>query len=104
MLAKTEFNEALTRLTSAWSRGDLTSAFGEAEQIIQQGTTEMKAQGLFFRGMIKHSQVEFAAAKQDWLQALPYASKGTFLQYELQTNIAEVCAALNLPDESLGWY
>lgn len=104
MLARTEFNEALARLTSAWGRGDLTSAFSEVEQILQQGTDEMKAQGLCFRGMIKHSQAELADAKEDWLQALPFAGEGTSLQYELQTNIAEVCEVTNPSGESLRWY
>ena len=64
----------------------------------------MKGQCLLFRGMIKDDQGEMEDAKEDWLNALAYARPGTFLRYNLESNIGKVCETLGLREEAVRWY
>ena len=64
----------------------------------------MKGQCLLFRGMIKEDQGELVDAKQDWLNALAYPRAGTFLRYNLESNIGKVCETLGLREEAVRWY
>jgi tetratricopeptide (TPR) repeat protein len=104
MLTRTEFNQSLHRLRTAWSKGDLASAFSEIEKVLREGSAEMKAECLLYRGEIKDNQGELADAKQDWLNALAYSGEGTFLHYSLERCLGQVCETLGLPEEALRWY
>lgn len=104
MLSRTEFNQALQRLSAARSKGDLTNAFSEIEMILREGNDEMKGESLLYGGEIKAGQGGLVDAKQDWLSGLDYASPGTFLRYCLERNIGRVCETLGLPDEAIVWH
>ena len=104
MLTQSEFDQALQRITLAWSKGDLTSAFSEIDMVLWEGSADMKGQCLLFRGMIKEDQGELEDAKQDWLNALAYPRAGTFLRYNLESNIGQVCETLGLREEAVRWY
>ena|SRR2546422_483532 len=104
MLTQNEFNDAQQRLMSAWHRGDLTKAFAEIDSVLGEGTPEMKGQCLLYRGMIRESQGSLDVAKQDWLKALQYGQEGTFLRYELEHRVGEICEKADASEEALSWY
>jgi len=104
MLTRNEFNQALHRLNTALSKGDLTSAFSEIETVLREGSADMKGQCLLLRGEVKDRQGDLAEARQDWMDGLDYAGAGTFLRYCLERNIGRVCHRLGLEEEAMRWY
>jgi len=104
MLTRSEFNEVQQIIMSAWHTGDLDGAFAAIEAVLKDGTGEMKGQCLFYRGMIRQAEGALENAKEDWLQAHHYSAGGTFLRYELERSLGEVCEETHAPQEAQGWY
>jgi tetratricopeptide (TPR) repeat protein len=104
MLTESDFNQVQQRLVSAWHIGDVAAALDEIELVLREGTPEMKAQCIFYRGMIRQSMGSSEKAKQDWLQALSYAREGTFLRYELEHCLGEAYEESEALKEALQWY
>jgi tetratricopeptide (TPR) repeat protein len=104
MLSHSDFFELQQRLVSAWHKGDVAKALAEVEVVLREGTTEMKGQCLFYRGMIREDENSLKVAMDDWVEALQYAQEGTFLRYELEHKMGEACERSGLAEEAAGWY
>jgi tetratricopeptide (TPR) repeat protein len=104
MLTETEWDHAQQQVVMAWHQGDFTRAFSEIERVLVAGTDEMKGQSLIYRGMIRESQGALEDAKQDWTDALSYASNGSYARYVSERSLGEVCEKLGLREQAERWY
>jgi tetratricopeptide (TPR) repeat protein len=104
MLTQDQFNESQQRITSAWHSGNLQDAFAEIDRMLEEGTTEMKGTGLFYRAMIAESQGHWEQVKEDSLNALQYANPGTFLRYQLEHMSGAYYHRLAITEDAVRWY
>jgi tetratricopeptide (TPR) repeat protein len=89
MLTEREFSEAHERLDRAWNAGALDDALAELQRILDEGTPDMKARALFYRGMMREEAGAADEARRDWDEALVYASAGSYLRFRLEHHVGE---------------
>lgn len=104
MLSEPEFQSLMGEITGAWSTGDFERALNRLEKILEHGSDEMKAQALFFRGMIRETSSELPPAREDWLEALALARQGSFLRFNLETHLGNADERSQSFPEALTWY
>jgi tetratricopeptide (TPR) repeat protein len=104
MLTEREFNEVQQRITGAWHRGQLDEAFAEIERVLAGGLPKMKAQCLLYRGMMRQGAGALTDARHDWMQALRYARRATYLRFQLEHHIGEALEQEGQPAEALSHY
>jgi len=103
MLTETEFEQVLQTLTKALSQGDLQQALTKKDHVLGDGTPLMKGQYLLFLGLIRERSGDLSGGQRDWLDALAFASPGTFLRYSVEENLGRVCRKLVKPEEAQRW-
>lgn len=103
-LDSNEFFDALSRISSAWSRGDLIRAFSEIDAIKGCGTPDMKAEAIWFSGMIKESEGANAGARADWLEAVSLCQENGFIRHNIQLGLAKSYEAEKEFDKAEHWY
>jgi tetratricopeptide (TPR) repeat protein len=104
MLSKSEWEQAQQRVTKAWSKGDLSSAFAEIDGVLRDGTSDMKGQALLYRGMIRESHEDLAGAEQDLTDAISSTRRGSYARYVAERSLGDLAEKKGLRAEALIWY
>ena len=103
MLTKAEFDAARQRMLIAWGQGDLAEAQAAMDIVLSNGTAVMKAECLFYQGMIEERN-NLADARESWSNGLQYAREGSFLRFQLETGLGGAAERQAQPAEALKWY
>lgn len=104
MITDDEFNVIMSNITLFWNRGDFGMAYAQADEVLNSGTPEMKAQCLLLRGMVKEDQGLIVEARNDWEHAIRYAAKKTYPFYCLQHQIGSSYEQEGAIDNAIVWY
>lgn len=104
MINEKEFGLVQRKIGRARARGDLDGALCEIHALLRDENSEVKATGLWYRGVIREDQGALIKAKQDWIEALDCTSERSILAYQLEDAIGRICEKLGAPEEALDWY
>ena len=104
MLTKAEFDAARQRMFMAWGQGDLADAQAAMDIVLGKGTAAMKAECLFYQGMIAEERSDLAEARESWSNGLQYAREGSFLRFQLETSLGGAAERQAQPAEALQWF
>ena len=104
MLTDAEYHAARQRMLTAWHKGDLTDAQAALSLVLSTGSPAMKAESLFYQGMMVEGRGELAEAKASWFTALQYAREGTFLKFELEASLGAALEREAQLAEAMRWF
>lgn len=104
MLTKAEFDLARRRMFIAWGQDDLVDAQAAMDIVLGNGTPAMKAECLFYQGMIAEERSNLAGARMSWSDGLQYAREGSFLRFQLETSLGGAAERQTQPVEALKWF
>lgn len=91
-------------MLTAWHKGDLADAQAALKLVLSNGSPLMKAESLFYQGMMFEGRGELADAKASWFTALQYASEGTFLEFQLEASLGAAFEQDAQPAEAMKWF
>ena len=104
MLTKAEFDAARQRMLSAWHKGDDADAQAALEIVLSNGSPSMKAECLFYQGMLVEEQGKLVDAQASWSNGLQYAREGSFLRFQLETSLGGAAERQAQSAEALKWF
>lgn len=104
MLTKAEFDAARQRMLSAWQKGDLADAQAAIDIVLSDGSASMKAECLFYEGMMAEDRGNLADAQVSWSNGLQYAREGGFLRFQLETSLGGATERQAQSAEALNWF
>lgn len=104
MLTKVEFDAARQRMFSAWHKGDLADAQAAMHIVLSDGSASMKAECLFYEGMMAEERGNLADAQVSWSNGLQYAREGSFLRFQLETGLGGAAERQAQSAEALKWF
>jgi len=99
-----EYHAARQRMLIAWHKGDLADAQAALELVLSTGSPAMKAESLFYQGMMAEGRGELAEAKASWSNALQYTSEGTFLKFQLEASLGAAFEQEGQLAEAMRWF
>ena len=103
MMKKDEWVAAQGRLVKAWTHGDTATAFAEIARVVADGEDAMKAQALFYSGMI-HEDSDIEAAIRDWMAALASAPEGSHTRHLVEQKLGEAGERVGRREQAMSWY
>ena len=103
MLTRKEFHDALQRMVIALRQSNSGDGAAALDLVLNQGDPEMKAQALFYQGLISAETGVFEEADRSWSNALQYAPGGSFLRFELELSLASASERQAKPEEAIDW-
>jgi hypothetical protein len=104
MLTKAEFDAARQRMVKAWYKGDLADAQAALNIVLSDGSPSMKAECLFYYGMMAEERSNLAEAQVNWSSGLQHAREGSFLRFQLETSLGGAAEQQGQPAEALKWF
>ena len=99
-----EYHAARQRMLIAWHKGDLADAQAALELVLSTGSPAMKAESLFYQGMMVEGRGELAEAKASWSTALQYAREGSFLKFQLEASLGAAFERDLQTAEAMKWF
>src|ERR1044072_6025120 len=103
MLTKAEFDAARQRLLRAWYKGDFADAQAAMDVVLSDGSAPMKAECLFYEGMMAEERGNLADAQASWSNGLQYAREESFLRFQLETSLGAAAERQAQSTEALEW-
>ena len=103
MLTRKKFHEALRRMMVAW-QDNSADAVAALDLILSQGDSDMKATCLFYQGSMNEGKGDLEAAWQSWSNGLQYAREGSFVRFQLELSLGNICEHQGKPEEALEWF
>ena len=88
----------------AWQKGDLADAQGAMDIVLSDGSASMKAECLFYEGMMAEDRGNLADAQVSWSNGLQYACEGGFLRFQLETSLGGAAERQAQSAEALNWF
>lgn len=104
MLTTAEFHDALRRMMIGWRQDNSADAVAAVNLVLSQGSLEMKAKFLFYQGTIKEEKGDPEAAWNSWSDGLQYARDGSFVRFQLELMLGNVCERQGRAREALEWF
>lgn len=104
MITPKQFNVIVGRIRVAQGRGDFTEVYKLLEEINQNGTSEMIADGYLISGRTKRDHGLISEARTDWLEGVQHATEKTFTLYLLYRNIGASYKESKMNEEAVMWY